>query len=182
MKRLCVDIYKQTESVYDIKGKEKTLSMYEKKETERDSYVHIYECDKQLCTLTFKCICVTQEMTISQITEMLESFNYETKELRATNQDLNNYIDSFHKESERSAEYLEQSTTYFDNVANITIVSDSIPAQKKQNGRRKIVRKTVRFFDKNDANNSINGRKQFMEVKQLNQTRAIKLINHKRNS
>ena len=64
---------------------------------------------------------------------MLESFNSDTKELCARNRDLRNYIDSCHKESERSAEYPEQSTTYFNNVVNITVYNDSITPQKKQN-------------------------------------------------
>ena len=65
---------------------------------------------------------------------MLETFNYETKELRATNRVLQTYIASCHKESERGAAYTEQNTTHFHKVANINIDSDSITPHKKQSG------------------------------------------------
>ena len=59
---------------------------------------------------------------------MLESFNYETKELCATNQDLQTYIDICKKESPL---YLEQNTYHLENAAKITVNSDSINPQKK---------------------------------------------------
>ena len=46
----CVDKYKQNLSAYDIRGKEKTSSMPERKEKAWDGYVCIYECSKQFCT------------------------------------------------------------------------------------------------------------------------------------
>ena len=64
---------------------------------------------------------------------MLESFNYETKELSATNRDLRTYIDSFHKELERRADHPEQGTKNFYNVDNVNINSNGITPQK--NGR-----------------------------------------------
>ena len=51
------------------------------------------------------------------------------------NQHLWTYIDIFHKESERHASYSEQSTSHFNNVANITVDNDGITPQNKQNGR-----------------------------------------------
>ena len=42
------DKYKQTSSEYDIKGKEKTLIISEKKENAWDGNVCIYECGKIL--------------------------------------------------------------------------------------------------------------------------------------
>ena len=53
----CADNNKQTSSAYDIKGKEKTLIISEKKEEARDSYVCIYACGKQLCTSIFERAC-----------------------------------------------------------------------------------------------------------------------------
>ena len=48
-------------------------------------------------------------MTTSQIKETLESFNSETMELRATNQDMQTYIDSCNKEH---AVYTEQNNLH----------------------------------------------------------------------
>ena len=42
---------------------------------------------------------------------------------------MKNYIDSCKK---KSAAYLEQNTTHFETVANISIDSDSVTPQKKQ--------------------------------------------------
>ena len=50
------------------------------------------------------------------------------------NLDLRTDIDIFHKESVRRASYQEQSTTCFNNVADITVDSDGITPQKKQSG------------------------------------------------
>ena len=60
---------------------------------------------------------------------MLESFNSETKELCATIQDLQTHIDIVNKEL---TVYPEQKTLHLENVANITIDSDSITPQKKK--------------------------------------------------
>ena len=56
----------------------------------------------------------------------MEIYNYEIKEISSTNRDMQNYIDSCHKESEICAAYPEQSTAHFENVANITINSASV--------------------------------------------------------
>ena len=147
---------KHTLSVYDIKGKEKTLSMSEKKEKARDGCVCIYQCSKQLCTSTSKRACAAQKMTTIYIKEMLESLNYETKELCATNRDLWTYIDSCHKEPERHATYPEHSTAHFNNVANITVNIDSITLKNKQNKREEYRQKDFHIsFDKNEENKSI---------------------------
>ena len=46
---------------------------------------------------------------------------------------MQNYIDIFQKESERHAAYPEQRTANFENIANITIDSDILIPQQKQN-------------------------------------------------
>ena len=58
---------------------------------------------------------------------MKESFNYETKELHAMNQDLQTYIDIVNKEREA---YPVQNTLYLENITDITITSDSITSQR----------------------------------------------------
>ena len=63
---------------------------------------------------------------------MLDSFNYKTKYFLSTNQDFLDYFDSAKKEL---AAYPEQNTLHFNNIANITIHSDSITPQNKQNER-----------------------------------------------
>ena len=52
-----------------------------------------------------------------------EKFNYEIKEIRSTNRDMRTYIDSVKKECETC---LEHNTSYFENVATITVNSDSV--------------------------------------------------------
>ena len=52
---------KQTLSAYDIKGKEKTMRKYKKKENARDGYA------KHLIHSTYKSVCAAHEMTTSQI-------------------------------------------------------------------------------------------------------------------
>ena len=47
---------------------------------------------------------------------------------------MQTYIDSCKKESEKHAAYPEQSNVHFENVANITVDSDSITQREKQNG------------------------------------------------
>ena len=47
---------------------------------------------------------------------------------------MENYIDILHKEPERRVGYPEQSIAYFEKVANITVKSDSVVPQEKQNG------------------------------------------------
>ena len=60
---------------------------------------------------------------------MLVSLNYETKKLTETNQDLQTYIGSCHKESERHAAYPEQIPSHLNNIAIVTVDSDSITKQ-----------------------------------------------------
>ena len=75
---------------------------------------------------------------------MLDSFNYETKELFEENCGMQYCIDSCHKSSERRNAYPEeQSTTHFNNVAKISTESNSITPNKKKMGKRKIFRKIV---------------------------------------
>ena len=45
---MCADKDKETLSAYDIKGNEKTLITYERKEKAWGNYDHIYECGKLL--------------------------------------------------------------------------------------------------------------------------------------
>ena len=47
----------------------------------------------KLCTSTSERACAAQETNISQIREILESFNYDEKKLRTENQYLKTYID-----------------------------------------------------------------------------------------
>ena len=52
-----------------------------------------------VCTiLTYECACSAHEMTIGQMKEIVEIFNYEKKEICSTKRDMQNYIDIFHKE------------------------------------------------------------------------------------
>ena len=72
--------------------------------------------------------------------------------LPATNWDLKTYIGSCHKESERCAEYPENSTKHLNNVANITVDIVSISQKKKQ---IKIEEDRDIPFYKNEENRSI---------------------------
>ena len=66
---------------------------------------------------------------------------------------MQDYIDSCHKESERRAAYLEQSTAYYENIENITVDSASLIPQEKQNGNEEDHQ--VNPYEKNEANKSI---------------------------
>ena len=57
---------------------------------------------------------------------------------------MQTYIDSCKKESEKHAAYPEQSNVHFENVANITVDSDSITPREKKTGVRKISRKIIK--------------------------------------
>ena len=57
--------------------------------------------------------------------DIVEIYKSETEQIRGTNIDMQEHIDGFHK---------EQSTEHFEDVANITVNSDSIFLQGKQNG------------------------------------------------
>ena len=61
-----------------------------------------------------------------------DKINVDIKELCAINRDIQTYIDSCKKES---AANTEQNTLHLENVARITVDSDSITPQKKQKGR-----------------------------------------------
>ena len=66
------------------------------------------------------------------------------------------YIESFHKESEIRAAYLEQSTAHFNKVANINVGSDIITSHKKKNGREEDRQEYFQIsFNKNEENKSI---------------------------
>ena len=48
---------------------------------------------------------------------------------------MQEYIDSCRKESKSRSAYPEKNTAHFNNVAKITVDSDSTTPQKKQTGR-----------------------------------------------
>ena len=52
---------------------------------------------------------------------------------------MREHIDICRKEFKRHAVYPEQSTTYFEDIANITVDSASIITQGNKTGMRKIV-------------------------------------------
>ena len=98
------------------------------------------------------------------------------------NQDLQTYIDIYHKESERCAAYLEQSNAHFNNIANINVNSDGITPQKNRIGKRNIVRNIIRkiviYLLTKVRKIVVKLRmKQLNQtlMKKLNQTQAIKL-------
>ena len=68
-------------------------------------------------------MCEEQEITKSHMKTILGSFNSNTKELPATNQHMQTYIDSCKKER---ADYPENNTLYLEKNAKITINSGSI--------------------------------------------------------
>ena len=84
---------------------------------------------------------------------MFEWFNYEIKDLCATNSDLLTYIDSVNKEC---AEYPEQNTLHFNTVDTIPVDSDSLTQQRKQNGRKEdFQEKSQIYLNENEENKSI---------------------------
>ena len=48
-------------------------------------------------------MCASYDTSTIQIEEIVEIFNYDIEDIRFTNQYMRNYIDNFHKESERRA-------------------------------------------------------------------------------
>ena len=69
-------------------------------------------------------------------------------------------IDSCHKESKSCATYPEHSTAHLNNIAKITLDSDIITPQKKQNRIKKNIHKDNDTpLEKNGANKSIIARK-----------------------
>ena len=95
---MCADKDTQTSILYDINGEENTSRMPKKKKKSRDGYFIIYECRKHLLHSTYEHACTAQEKTISHIKEMVESFNFKTKEIRSTNREMQTYIDCCKKE------------------------------------------------------------------------------------
>ena len=83
----------------------------------------------------------------------MESFNSETKELRATNQDMQTYIDSCNKER---AAYTEHKNLHFKNIADITVDSYIINPHKKKNGREEDFQEDSQIpLNENEGNYSI---------------------------
>ena len=80
-------------------------------------------------------VCSEQETNTSKIKETVDTFNYYINELRSTNRDMQTYIDSCKKESERRAAYMDQNAAHFKNIAKITIDSASVITHEKQNVR-----------------------------------------------
>ena len=128
-------------------------------------------------------VCEAHEITINQMKQIVEIFNSDIKEIRFTNQDMRNYIDSCRRYPERRAAYPGQSTAHFENVANITDDGDSVITQEKEwqcenhqantynkneanKSIEKIARKTIEKCEQNNAKT---------RAKQLNKTRANKL-------
>ena len=64
----------------------------------------------------------------------MEIFNYEIKEVRSKNRDMQTYIDSCNTSSEKRAAYPEQSTTNFEKVSNITVNIGSVIPKEEHNG------------------------------------------------
>ena len=62
-------------------------------------------------------------------------YKYDIEKIHAIKQEIREHIDSCYKGSKSCAEYLEHSTAHFNNVANITIDSDSITPKNKKNWR-----------------------------------------------
>ena len=50
-------------------------------------------------------VCSEQETNTRKIKETVDTFNYDINELRSTNRDMQTYIDSCKKESEKFAAY-----------------------------------------------------------------------------
>ena len=88
-----------------FEGKVNTSSTSENKEKAHDGYVCIYKCRKNLLHSAYKHACTSHERSISHIKEIVEIIYYEIKEICSTDQDMHNYIDSYHKESERHTAY-----------------------------------------------------------------------------
>ena len=73
----------------------------------------MYECGKHFCHSTYECACTEKAISISRMGDILKNYKYEYK-------DMLERIVFDHKASERCAAYLEQSTEYFEDAANIT--------------------------------------------------------------
>ena len=62
-------------------------------------------------------------------------YRYYIEEIHAINRDMQEHIDSFHKGHEICTEHPEQNTAHFNNVAKITVDSDSKTPYRKHNIR-----------------------------------------------
>ena len=82
------------------------------------------EWGKYLFHSKYERACASQDTTISNMKEIVEIYKFEIEEICAINRDMRGHIDSCHNESQRREVYTEQSTTYFEDVANITGNSD----------------------------------------------------------
>ena len=69
-------------STYGNKGKEKTSSTSEKKEKSRDSYVRMYECDKQLLHSKYERACTEKSVSISTMEEFMAHYKSEFEDIR----------------------------------------------------------------------------------------------------
>ena len=70
--------------------------------------------------------CTTQETNISKMKEIVYTYKPDIEEIHAINLDMREHINSCHKESESRTAYPEYNTAHFNNVANISVNSDSI--------------------------------------------------------
>ena len=101
-------------------------------------------------------MCAAQETTNNNMKEGLYMYKYVIKEIHAINRYMREHIDSCQKEFKISAVYPEHSTAHLNNIANITIESDSITPKNEKNGREENSQKYQNIpFDKNEAKNSI---------------------------
>ena len=82
-------------------------------------------------------------------------------------------IDSVKKEHES---YLEQNTSYFENIVNILVNSDSVIPQDKQNGSEEYFQEDCKiYYDKNESNGSVNASKKIAKSKKIEQNMSKKL-------
>ena len=81
---------------------------------------------------------------------MLESLNYDGRELRESNQNMQTYISSCKKEH---VAYTEQKTAHIETFVNITFSSESVSSQQKQKYQQEYCKIS---YDKNEANKSMN--------------------------
>ena len=94
----CTDKDKQTSSAYAIKSKENTLRTFEKKENSHDGYIYIYEYSKHLLNQINQHAFAAQKRTFSMMKDIVNLYSSYMKEVRSTNRDMQNYIDSCKKE------------------------------------------------------------------------------------
>ena len=109
--------------------------MSEKKEKARDGYDIMYECGKHFCLSSYEHTCTSKALLISKMEERVSKYKSEYE-------DILEQIIFYHKELERRAAYLEQSTADFVDAANITanitVNSDSLLTQGKNSANENI--------------------------------------------